>query len=255
MNDMIKAFCPKCGLHFEISEGTQSIKCPCCTVVLFFDEEADPCDGCKHKSGRYFGRCIHCSRNPKATEDYFEPEAKYETCAHGFVMQINDGDGYPLSKDRGCDVGKIAVDECDCPVDCPDYQPRKETKTGSVQHLGEAKEIEKMLDEEIEKLHDDDEHTVNTKEFPKKHPCPECGSEMLPIWKGDTCYGGGEKTGAFECPKCSHEKSVKCRWCGLELPPAYCVHEWVMCPNPKCGMDILPLSPEVEDRPEEDESP
>ncbi len=40
------------------------------------------------------------------------------------------------------------------------YRPRKEVETGSVQHLGEAKEIEKMLDEEIEKLHDDDEHTV-----------------------------------------------------------------------------------------------
>jgi len=36
----------------------------------------NPCDGCKHKPGRYFGPCIHCSRNPKATKDYFEPEAK-----------------------------------------------------------------------------------------------------------------------------------------------------------------------------------
>jgi predicted RNA-binding Zn-ribbon protein involved in translation (DUF1610 family) len=38
------------------------------------------------------------------------------------------------------------------------------------------------------------------------------------------------------------EMIVKCRWCGKELPPAYCVHEWVTCP--KCGMEILPVPPE-----------
>ncbi len=35
---MFKAFCPGCGLHWEIEEGTQSVKCPCCQVLLFFDE-------------------------------------------------------------------------------------------------------------------------------------------------------------------------------------------------------------------------
>jgi len=38
--ETLKAFCPKCGHHFDIARGTQSIYCPCCTVLLFFDKEA-----------------------------------------------------------------------------------------------------------------------------------------------------------------------------------------------------------------------
>lgn len=30
------------------------------------------CAGCVHEKGRWFGKCVHCSRNPDATEDNYE---------------------------------------------------------------------------------------------------------------------------------------------------------------------------------------
>lgn len=33
------------------------------------EPEADPCDGCHHKSGKPFGKCIHCKR---IATDYYE---------------------------------------------------------------------------------------------------------------------------------------------------------------------------------------
>ncbi len=49
------------------------------------------------------------------------------------MMIFDDGPWYIHANGRQCIV------------------PRSEVSTGSVQHLGEAKEIEKMLDEEVEK--------------------------------------------------------------------------------------------------------
>jgi predicted ATP-dependent serine protease len=30
------------------------------------------CVGCIHESGKFFGKCIHCSRNPNALNDCYE---------------------------------------------------------------------------------------------------------------------------------------------------------------------------------------
>jgi len=35
------------------------------------------CTGCIHKPTKFFGKCIHCSRNPN-TIDYFEIDTKLE---------------------------------------------------------------------------------------------------------------------------------------------------------------------------------
>ncbi len=58
----------------EVEDGTPGPNPMMGALVAILQPRRDLCDGCKHKHGRYFGRCIHCSRNPKATEDYYEAE-------------------------------------------------------------------------------------------------------------------------------------------------------------------------------------
>ena len=30
------------------------------------------CIGCIHETTKFYGKCIHCSRNPYSTQDYYE---------------------------------------------------------------------------------------------------------------------------------------------------------------------------------------